>query len=425
MPEPSRGPLNSLRLGASIASIAAEVERRDRYIRVIRASMLMFFTLGVGTWGFDALTEGTHTWVESLYMTVITVSTVGFTEVIPIDSDALRGFTMVLVLFGGGAMLYFITAVAAVVVEGDLVYRFWRRRLLGRLDRQRGHVVVAGLGYTGVQAVRDLSEARAPFVVVDADPARIEAIIPEFGEDLLFVVGDAFEGSVLRMAGIERAKGLVSALPGDRDNVLVCVTARELNSALRMVSKVRSTESVAKFEQVGVHDTVAPAAMGGARLATVLLHPETVALADAMLDSAAHKLTLCEVEIAEGSEVAGGSLEEARLGERTGCTVLGLRYMDDGPFRYNPTPDSPLVPTGSVMALGRAPELRKLRRLLGPAPWWRRLRGPRAIPEPAEAMLLGSSVERSELDDELPPLPPPPPSEPPASPSEDVEAAHG
>ncbi|MBR56657.1 MAG: hypothetical protein CMH54_01220, partial [Myxococcales bacterium] len=218
---------------------AAEAERKARQGRVTRAALLVCMVLLTGTYGYYELTNYTVSLLDCLYATILTVSTVGFQEVIPIrESDALTWFTIALIFFGGGSLLYFVTSITAMVIEGDLLYRFWRRRMLRTIENLNHHIVVCGAGRSGMHTIRELRSEGTPIVVIDVDPGRIEIVLQEFGEIMPHLVGDALEEQVLRAAGIDRADGLIAALHDDRDNLYLSLSARQLNPDLRIVAKV-------------------------------------------------------------------------------------------------------------------------------------------------------------------------------------------
>jgi voltage-gated potassium channel len=356
----------NFRFGRSIANVAAEAERSQRMGRLIRAGGMLLVTLGLGTYVYYWLADGKATLIDCLYMTVITVSTVGFREVIPSEGDALRTWTMLLIVFGGGSLLYFVTAAAALFIEGDIAFNLWRNRQLSRLGRVRDHTVVCGLGWTGLRAAAELRGSRQTVVVIDADDAKVEEALAQIGPQLLFIIGDAFDEETLRTAGIERARGLVAALGEDRDNLLLAVTARNLKPDLTIVSKLAEPSNEAKFTNLGIDALVNPGTMGGVRLAQELLRPEVVTFTDAMLAADAYTRSLAELPILERAAVAGKRLSEAALEDATGCLVMGLRDDREGPFRYHPTEDTRLVAGGSLMALGDKRQLRRLRALVAP-----------------------------------------------------------
>ena len=180
----------AFQLGRSVVSVAAQAERTQRYVRVLRATVVMAVVLASGTAGYHYLTNGQYSLIRYLYMTVVTVSTVGYSEVIPADDESLMLFNMGLILFGGGGILYFISAVTAIVIEGDLLHNFWRSRMNRRLERLRSHVILVGVGQTGRRALSELINAGVEVVFIDADTERVEAVVDELGESVPFVIGD-------------------------------------------------------------------------------------------------------------------------------------------------------------------------------------------------------------------------------------------
>jgi voltage-gated potassium channel len=203
---------------AAVGRYGEDADMHVRRMRVVRAAGAIGVVLALGTMGFYVITEEAYSLLECLYMTVITVSTVGFREVIPPrESEALIVFTIFLTMFGVGTGLYFFTAIASTVVEGDLPHRFWRRRMENKIRGLKDHIIVVGAGGSGGQVVRELFHAGAAFVVVEQDPSRIALLTTELHMDFPFVVGDGLEDSTLQTAGIEDARGLVATLHEDRD----------------------------------------------------------------------------------------------------------------------------------------------------------------------------------------------------------------
>ncbi|MFT5431445.1 MAG: voltage-gated potassium channel, partial [Myxococcota bacterium] len=271
---------------------------------------------------------------------------------------------MGLILFGGGAILYFLTAVTAIVIEGDLLHNFWQQRMRRRLDGLRRHVVVVGLGGTGRRALDELLGADIEVVAIDRDPQRVERALERYGERLPFVIGDALDEATLVSAGIGRAAGMIAALHDDRENLYLAVTARQMNAEMRLVSRVSREQNIEKFEGVGVDSVVHTARIGGQRLSNELLRPEIIAFTDAMLATESRGLSLGRVEIGPGTRFGGQRLADASLGDRTGCLIMGLRDGSDGEYEYHPPADRVLSVGGFLIALGTKRQLRTLTRLL-------------------------------------------------------------
>jgi voltage-gated potassium channel len=207
-------------------------------------------TVAVGTTGYWILGRGRCSPFDCAYMTVTTVATVGFGEIIPVAEVPLgRPFTLLLVVTGTVFMWWFLASVTAFLVEGEVLGLGWRRRMASQLAKVRDHVVVCGAGSTGIHAIRELSQLGTPFVVVDVSEAVAHEAARLHGGAA--VVGDATHGEVLEQAGIARARGIISALTDDKDNLYVTVTARALNPSLRIVAKAIDVKAEAKLRRAG------------------------------------------------------------------------------------------------------------------------------------------------------------------------------
>lgn len=349
------------RLGGSMTSATAMAERALRRVRLLRATVAVAATLAVGTWGYWYLSDGQHTLVQALYMTVISISTVGFTEVIPIQDDTMRLFTMGLILFGGASVLYFLTAVAAYVVEGDFLYGFWRRRMRTRLRRAHDHAIVCGLGRVGTHTFGELVRSRVQVVGIDREPTRVEALMNEHGPRILFMVGDAADEEVLRELGIARAGTLVAALADDRDNFLLCVTARQLNPKIRLMVRLVDPQRVEMFDELAADAVVHPPALSGVRLANELLQPELTAFTDHMLETSAVARTLHEVIVPAG---APGQTIAALVGKANPrALVLGVRRVGTArgaAFPFGPSWDHRAAEGDALFVLATRRGLREL-----------------------------------------------------------------
>ncbi len=360
------------RLGRPFAFGRADMSRsihveRERTVRVFRAGLLVGLVLVLGTMGFEVLTQGAHTLFDCFYMTVITISTVGYREVIPIgQSMPLQLFTVGLILFGGGSILYFLSSFTAMVIEGDLAFGFWRRHMERRLGSVRDHVIVAGSGRSGVHVLRELLRGGVPVVAVDADPERIDTLLGEFGEALIVVVGDALEESVLRTAGLDRARGVIACLHDDRDNLFLCLTARQLGHRARIVAKVDDPQTAEKFRKVGVDAVVSPGMLGGRRLVSEMITPEMSSFADALM-APTEQLKLAEVTVGPSAPMVGRTIAEARGAAERNCVVIGFRSKGASTFVYQPPSSERLDAGATLIVLAEHQDLGRLERLLAGA----------------------------------------------------------
>jgi len=317
--------------------------------------MLVAVLVG-GTIGYMVI-EGWNL-LDSLYMTVITVATVGFREVHPL-SEAGHWFTIFLVFAGVGGIAYSIGTIAEFMVEGHLLELLEGRRMAKRISELRDHYVVVGMGRVGSVVCRTLDEQGVPFIVVD----QCEECVSEAEENgWMYLQGDATSEEVLAAAGVDRAKGLVTALDTDADNLFVALTARGLNPKLYIVARSSSLTSEAKILRAGADRVITPNVIGGRRMATSLLNP----LVADYLDTVTHKdeleYRLEALHVSEGSELVGRSIGEARIRDIIGSFILAI--SSDGAMDSNPSADRVLRAGDQLVVLGTRSQLDALAALM-------------------------------------------------------------
>ena len=292
--------------------------------------------------------------LDALYQTVTTVTTVGFREVQPLSTGA-RVFTMALILGGVGTALYSFTLVLEAVVEGQLQEVLGRRRMDRQIARMDGHVIVCGFGRVGRNLARYVTGAGQDIVVIEQDPVRAAA-----AEGSVHVVrGDATSDEVLKEAGIERAGVFVTALNTDADNLFVTLTARSLRKDLFIVARARAETSEAKLTQAGADRVVNPQGIGGARMAAFVLQPHVAEFLDVVMHDGSLEFRLEEVALPEGSPLAGKSLREAHIRDLTGALILALRETG-GEFTMNPPPETVLCAGQILISIGTEAQLKAL-----------------------------------------------------------------
>jgi voltage-gated potassium channel len=307
--------------------------------------------LVVGTAGYVALGFSV---LDAIYQTVTTVSTVGFREVQPLSSGG-RVFTIVLILVGVATALYTFTLILEAVVEGQIQEVLGRKRMERQISRMADHVIVCGFGRVGRNLARYVSGAGQEVVVIESDPDRAAQ-----AEGSAHVVrGDATSDEVLKEAGIERARVLVTALNTDADNLFVTLTARSLCSDLFIVARARVESSEAKLAQAGADRVVNPQRLGGSRMAAFVLQPHVVEFLDVVMHDGSLEFRLEEVPLPDGSPLAGRSLREAHIRDSTGALVLALRDSG-GEFTTNPPPETVLVAGQILIAIGTEGQLEAL-----------------------------------------------------------------
>ena len=228
----------------------------------------------------------------------------------------------------------------------------------------RGHVVVAGVGRCGMHVVNELMKDGIDVVVIDIDSTRMEILLTKFGEDSAHIIGDALEDPILRAAGLEHASGLVAALHDDRDNLFLCLSARQLNPKIRIVAKVDEASSADKFNRVGVDSVVSPAQMGGRRLVNELIRPEVSSFLGILLETTNTTINLVDFPVHHDCDLVGKTLREANVRARTNCMVVGLRSPNYTEHLYNPPPDQKIKAGGRLLAMGEPGGLEDLEQLL-------------------------------------------------------------
>jgi len=303
---------------------------------------------------------------DSAWMTVITLTAVGYEEVRPLD-PAGRFIASLLLAGGITAMGLWFALLTAAIVEMDLAQVFRIRRTMRKLEDLRNHVVVCGAGRTGRQVIRELIDAGTPFLIVEKSPERAEALRDEF-PDALVLEEDATKDETLVEARIGTARGLVACLSQDTDNLFVCLSARDLQPNLTIVARAFDEQTMQKLYIAGADHVVSPNLTGGIRMASMLLRPEVVSFLDVVTRGEGISLRLEEVRIPPRSALAGSTLAEARIPHKTGLIVIAMRHQDErgveGPWSYNPGPQEELRPGDVLIVMGSSEQIDRLRREL-------------------------------------------------------------
>jgi voltage-gated potassium channel len=324
--------------------------------RLRQAIILLAVVLVGGTAGYMTL-EG-WTFLDSAYMTVITLASVGFMEVHELSS-AGRVFTIFLIMVGLGTLLYVISTVTAFVVEGELRDILRRRRMEKKIEALRNHYVICGFSRTGQQVAQEMEKTGRDFVIVDRDPEKVKLLIEE--GKVLAVAGDATAEQVLLDAGLENARGLVAALAQDQDNLFVVLTARRLNSKLRIVSQAVDESSEDKLRSVGADAVVSSYKIGGMRMASEMIRPTVVSFLDVMLRRSDATYRVEEATIGSDSGWIGRTLDAANVSKQADVVLVGVKHR--GEVVFNPKGDLEMEENDTLIMIGAVPEIEKIRRL--------------------------------------------------------------
>ena len=326
--------------------------RERRRPDLFRIVLLVVVVLFAGTLGYH-LVEG-WSFGDSLYMVIITLGTVGYGEVHPLSS-AGRVFTMFLIVAGVGLVTYAVGTIARMIVEGEIQAAFGRRRAMSKVRRLKDHWVICGYGRIGSLVAREFARRPLSFVVVERDETKA----PRMPEEYAVVIGDATEEDVLIEAGIERAKGLVTVLHSDADNLFVTLTARGLNPSLFIIARYEEEKSETKLLRAGADKVVSPHVIGGTRMAMAVLRPAVIDFIDLTTQSESLGLQMEEVALVQGSQLAGKALVDTHIRSELDIIVVAIKKKS-GHMEFNPSASTVLEEGDRLIAIGKREHLRRL-----------------------------------------------------------------
>lgn len=321
--------------------------------------ILAFLILVMGTIGYMVL-EGWG-FMDALYMTVITISTVGYSEVRPVDEIG-RIFTIFIVLTGVGFSLYVAGAVVQFMVEGRVRQILGRRRLDRKISRLKNHYIVCGYGRIGRVLTRNLTGKIPDIVVIEKDTT----LVPVMDEDgILYLSGDAAEENILIKAGITRARGLVAVLATDTDNVFLVLTARQLNPDLAIFARAGREASKAKFMMAGATIVESPYEMGALRMAQRILRPKVTSFLDFALSSKRKDILMEEIPVSEQSKIANVMLKDSGIRQKYNLIIIAIEKANNEMI-FNPSFESRIHPGDTLIAVGEEHNLLALANSLNP-----------------------------------------------------------
>lgn len=294
--------------------------------------------------------------LDSVFMTVITVATVGYKEVHDLD-PAGKIFTSFLIIFSIGTFAYAISVITRYVIEGEFQIYFKNYRVTQDIQKLKDHVIVCGYGRNGKQACEQLKAGNVNFLVIESDENIIENIRRENG--LLFIVGDATKDEVLLQARLEHARALISALPDDAANVFVTLTARDKNPKLKIISRASDDSSEHKLKRAGADNVIMPDKIGGTHMAALVTKPDVLEFIDHItghIDIRLEEIYLSNLP----EDMRNKSMRELEIRNRTGANIIGFKNAD-GEYVINPSPDTIMIPTAKLFVLGTEDQVQKFK----------------------------------------------------------------
>jgi len=342
---------------------------RDRQRNLVKAGLILLLIIVIGVTGYIII-EGAN-FLDSLYMVIITITTIGYGEVFPLGTGG-EIFTLFIIIAGVGTVGYTLVSAVEFMIENSLSGIMERRKMRKDIESMLGHYILCGYGRVGQHIADDLKDAGAHFVIIERDPAAAER-----AEALGFPVirDDATKDECLKEAGIENAKGLVSALSGDAENLYITLTARELCPHLFIVSRCDSEESEPKLRRAGADRVISPHSIGGRRMAAMLLKPTVWDYLDLVTRGQYIEFNIenlewriDDVEIQANSYLDGKSIDEAKIYSISGALVLAVKKRGLG-FNTKPAKDTRLDPGDFIVAIGTVDQLAKLEQVATSKAW--------------------------------------------------------
>lgn len=333
--------------------------RFSRLNKVKYALLLLLLIEIIGTAGFMIIEK--YSLLDSLYMTVITVATVGFQEIHPL-SDSGKIFTMLLIFTSMGTFLYSISVITTSIIDGEFRSYFKDFRINSEIRKMENHVIVCGYGRNGKMAAAELSSHNQPFVIIEQN----KSVITEAEENgrFFFIEGDSTRDEVLQKAGIKSARSVITTLPIDADNLFVVLSAKALNPKLNIISRATSDSSERKLKIAGADNVVLPEKVGGAHMAALVLKPDVVELLRHISVYETSTVNLEEIFCRDMPEkFRNRSLAELDIRNKTGANIIGFKTKE-GEYIINPLPETQMIADAKLFVLGTPEQIRKMKDLI-------------------------------------------------------------
>ncbi|RCW91624.1 potassium channel family protein [Winogradskyella arenosi] len=322
--------------------------------KIYTAILLLGILLCIGVLGYRFIAG--YVWLDAFYMTVITVTTVGFAEVNPLDTPS-KVFTIFLILTSVVIVGYAISIITEYILNRNNLEDIKQRKMLKKIEEMSNHIIICGFGRNGKQAAKKLQSYNKPFVIIEQD----KEVLDKFqDEDLPFVLGNANDDEILLQAGISRAATLITALPSDADNLFVVLSARQINTKLNIISRASEETSYSKLKLAGANNVILPDRIGGDHMASLVVTPDLIEFIDNLSIVGERNVNMAEVQVEQLYNTKDvKTIKDLDLRNKTGCTVIGFKNIT-GEYLVNPEADTKLVPGSYIIVLGRPEQIIKL-----------------------------------------------------------------
>lgn len=318
---------------------------------------LLTIVVSIGVVGYMSISE--DSFIDSLYMTVITMTTVGFGELHPLN-EYEKLFTIFLILISIVVYGYSVTAFTEYLANGKILQNLKYKKVQQKIQKLDGHTVVCGYGRNGKQAIAKLQDFKMPCVVIEKNKELLDELEQE---NILYVEGDATEDEALQKASIQTAKSLITALPSDADNLFVVLSARQLNNSFTIISRASNDSSFKKLKIAGASNVIMPDKIGGEHMASLVVTPDIIEFVDKLTITEEGSPNLEEISINDlPSRYLNKTILDLDLRKRTGCTVIGFKAADNT-YVINPETQTELEPGSNLIVLGRPSQIEKLRQI--------------------------------------------------------------
>ena len=317
--------------------------------KIYTAVILLILLLAIGVIGFKSMSN--YTWIDALYMTVITITTVGFKEVHPLD-DATKVFTISLILTSVFILGYALSVITEYILSKNNFEELKQKKMQKKIDKLKGHIIICGYGRNGRQAATKLLAYNKPFVIIEKDKELVDEIENEL---MPFVLGNASEDEILMQAGVDRASCLVSALPNDADNLFIVLSTRQINKNINIISRASQETSYQKLKLAGANNVILPDKIGGDHMASLVVVPGLMEFVDNLSIVGKSNINIEEIAIEKLTKEIK-TIKDLDLRKVTGCTVIGYKN-ENGEYIVNPEADLDLAPNSKIIVLGRPEQI--------------------------------------------------------------------